>query len=193
MNAKGFSLIELLTVVGILAILGLVLIYLLNPAQLLTEGRDGSRVSSISALDKAISLYYSNALNTPGTLFMGTSSVIYVSIPDPNATTTAGTNCAGMGFPATTSTYHCAAPSAYLKVDGTGWVPINFATFPGGSPISKLPVDPTNTTSSNEFFVYVTDGVGGYELMANPAYSKDASDTSDFVKGTNTNLLTSFP
>jgi hypothetical protein len=30
------------------------------------------------------------------------------------------------------------------NVDGMGWLPINFTSISGGSPISNLPVDPTN-------------------------------------------------
>jgi len=191
---KGFSLIEVLVVVGIIAVLAIAVVYALNPGQFFAQGADANRVAGIGTLDKAVSLYYSDAMNTPSTLFMGTSSVVYISIPDPTATTTAGTNCSGLGLVSTASTtYHCAAPSNYLKVDGTGWVPINFTAYPGGSPVSSLPVDPTNTTSSNEYYVYVTDGMGGYELMAQPASAKDASDTADFVRGTNLALVTSFP
>ena len=29
-------------------------------------------------------------------------------------------------------------------VNGTGWIPINFNKTPGGSPLSKLPLDPLN-------------------------------------------------
>jgi prepilin-type N-terminal cleavage/methylation domain-containing protein len=191
---KGFSLMEVLVVVGIVAVLAGAVVYLLNPGQLFKQGNDANRVAGISTLDKSISLYYSDAINNPSTLFMGTSSVVYISIPDPTATTTAGTNCAGIGLTSTASTtYHCAASSTYLKVDGTGWIPINFGYYPGGSPLSSLPKDPVNTTSSGEYYVYTTDGMGGYELMANPQSIKDASDTADFVRGTSIALLPSFP
>jgi hypothetical protein len=33
------------------------------------------------------------------------------------------------------------------KIDGAGWIPIVFSWLPGGSPISNLPRDPTNTIS----------------------------------------------
>jgi prepilin-type N-terminal cleavage/methylation domain-containing protein len=191
---KGFSLVEILTVVGIVAVLALVVVYALNPSQFFAQGNDANRVAAIGTLDKSVSLYYSNAMNTPSTLFMGTSSVVYVSIPDPTATTTAGTNCSGIGLVSTASTtYHCAAPSNYLNVDGTGWVPVNFTSYPGGSPLSSLPKDPINTTSSGEYLVYTTNGAGGYEIMGNPQSVKDASDTADFVKGTNLTLVTTFP
>jgi|GEM_PF-2556703 prepilin-type N-terminal cleavage/methylation domain-containing protein len=194
MNDKdGFTLGEVLIAVGIIALLMGIVVYLLNPGQLLLQGQDGNRVAGLGTLDKAISLYYSNAIDSPTTFFMGTSSVVYVSIPDPAATTTAGTNCAGLGLPSIGKTYHCDASSTYLKTDGTGWIPINFNSYPGGSTMSKLPTDPVNTASSNEYYIYITDGIGGYELMANPAAIKNVGNTADFIKGTGLSLLTTFP
>ena len=71
----------------------------------------------MDTLNKAVSLYYSDAMNNPSTMFMGTSSVIYVSIPDPAATSTAGDQCQGLGLPAapTGYTYQCATSSTYTK------------------------------------------------------------------------------
>jgi prepilin-type N-terminal cleavage/methylation domain-containing protein len=193
-NKHGFTLVEVLMGVGIVAVLLAAVVYLLNPSQLLKQGADGNRVAAIGTLDKAIGLYYSSMMDNPSALFMGSSSVIYVSIPDPAATSSAGTNCAGVGFVSTASTtYHCAAPSNYIKTDGTGWIPINFNASSIGSGISALPVDPVNTTSSNEYYAYITNGAGGYELLANPQSIKDASDTADFVKGSSLALLTTFP
>jgi len=32
--------------------------------------------------------------------------------------------------------------------NGNGWIPINFSALPGGSPISNLPIDPTNSVAT---------------------------------------------
>lgn len=195
-NARSaYTLIEVLIVIAVVAILAVTVVLTLNPAQLFSQARDANRIAAVSALDKSVSLYYSKAMENPATLSMGTSSVIYVSIPDPAATSTAGDQCQGLNLPAAPSstTYHCAASSTYLKVNGTGWVPINFTAIPGGSSLSVLPVDPVNTTSSNEYLVYETNGMGGYELMSNPESQKNASATAAFVRGSNIALLPSFP
>jgi prepilin-type N-terminal cleavage/methylation domain-containing protein len=194
---KGFSLIELLVVIAIVAILAVVVVLTLNPGELFRQGRDANRVSDMGTLNKAVSLYYQDARSSPNTMFMGTSSVIYVSIPDPTATI-AGNQCQGLGLPAapTGYSYQCAATSTYTKTDGTGWIPINFTTYGSsviGSVISKLPVDPTNTTSTNLYYTYETDGIGGFKVSSFFESQKDAplmasdggNDAELYEKGTN--------
>jgi hypothetical protein len=36
----------------------------------------------------------------------------------------------------------------YALATGEGWVPVNFGSIAGGSPISNLPIDPTNTVTT---------------------------------------------
>ncbi len=159
----SFTLIELLIVIAIIAVLAVVVVLTLNPAELLKQARDSNRLSDLQTLNKAISIYETDTL---GQGSLGIASTTYVSIPDPNATTTAGTNCSGMGLPTLPSgwTYKCAASSTYRKVDGTGWIPVNFTQVSSGPPIGQLPVDPTNTTSTRLYYAY-TPG-GSWELAA---------------------------
>jgi hypothetical protein len=44
-------------------------------------------------------------------------------------------------------------------VDGHGWVPVEFSSISSGSPLSALPVDPTNTLATP--FLYYTYGCDG--------------------------------
>jgi prepilin-type N-terminal cleavage/methylation domain-containing protein len=195
---KGFTLIELLAVIAIIAILAIVVVLTINPAVLLQQGRDATRVSDMGTLNKAVSLYYQDAMASPSTLFMGTSSVIYISVPDPTATSTAGNQCQGIGLPTppTGYTYHCAASSTYMSVNNTGWIPINFNSYSAGSVISKLPVDPVNTTSTNLYYTYTTDGIGGFKLTSFFESKKDAPqmgldsgiDPALYEKGSNLTL-----
>lgn len=192
---KGFTLIELLVVIAIIAILAVVIVLTINPAELLRQGRDATRVSDMGTINKAVSLYYQDAMNSPSTMFMGTSSVIYVSVPDPTASAPAGNNCSGLGLPTapTGYTYHCAASSTYFKTDGTGWIPINFNSYSAGTVISKLPTDPVNTTSTNLYYTYETDGIGGFKVAAFFESQKDApqmandsgNDPELYEKGSN--------
>jgi prepilin-type N-terminal cleavage/methylation domain-containing protein len=158
----AFTLIELLVVIAIIAILSVVVILTLNPAALLQQSRDSNRISDMSTLNTALGIYLAQ-----GGASLGSSNTVYISIPDPTATSTAGDQCQGLGLislPATYS-YHCAATSTYRSVDGTGWIPVNFFSLPAGAPLGQLPQDPINTTSSREYYTYNTNGTQ-YEVTS---------------------------
>jgi hypothetical protein len=91
---------------------------------------------------------------------MGTANIVYISIPDSSAT------CTNLFLPTlpTNYTYQCSTSTNYKKTDGTGWIPVNFDSLDIGSPLSSLPIDPTNTTSTNLFYTYTTGG--SWELNA---------------------------
>lgn len=177
---SAFTLIELLIVIAIIAILSVVVVLVLNPAQLLQQSRDTNRISDMSTLNTALSVYQAQGGGSPGL-----SNVVYVSIPDPAATTTLGDQCQGLGLislPAT-YTYHCAATSTYRAVDSTGWIPINFTTISSGAPIGQLPVDPINTSSSREYYTYTTNGTQ-YEVTSVMESSKyQIGGSSDIISG----------
>lgn len=160
----SFTLIELLIVIAVIAVLATVVILVINPAELLKESRDANRLSDMKTLDQAIELY-SEDVGTG----MGTSSVLYLSVPDPTATTSAGSDCSGLGLSSSSLpsgwAWHCAGPSYYKKVDGTGWIPIDFQSASFGSSLGTEPVDPTNSTSSGLYYAYVASGTN-FELTA---------------------------
>jgi prepilin-type N-terminal cleavage/methylation domain-containing protein len=197
-HRSGFTLIELLVVIAIIAVLSVVVILTLQPTELLRQSRDSNRFSDFSTLTTALGTYLAQ-----GGSSLGSASTTYISIPDPAATTTAGDHCEGLGLPAAPSgfSYRCAASSTYNRVDGTGWIPVNFMSLNGTPVISSLPVDPINQTSSNLYYTYMTDGTR-YEFTAvlesqkysiggsNDAESKDGGQYSNlYEKGTNLSLL----
>src|ERR1022692_1082421 len=162
---KGFTLIELLVVIAILAVLAVVVVLTLNPAGLMQESRDSNRVSDMATLNTGISLLLADSQTAN---VLGSANVVYVSVPDPSATSTAGDQCQGLGLlslPAGWS-YQCAASSTFRKTDGTGWIPVNLSQASFGTPLSMLPIDPTNTSSSRRYYAYATDGNGHFEVTS---------------------------
>ena len=85
-----------------------------------------------------------------------------------------GVICNGLSASATTS----------QAVDGTGWVPINFAGLSGGSPIGGLPVDPNPTAidaNPSRYYVYIASATttNGFELLANLESTYYSSGTTN--------------
>ncbi len=75
---ESFTLIELLVVIAILAVLATAVILILNPAQLLAQGRDSTRLSDLAALNSALSLFQADQWSQS----MGLASTTYISVPD---------------------------------------------------------------------------------------------------------------
>ncbi len=186
---RAFTLIELLVVIAIVAVLAVVVVLVLSPAQLLMQARDSNRLSDLVSMNSSLAYYVTDAAIS-GTQNLGSSSVTYLSLPDLTATTTAGTDCSSLGFLAG-GTFHCAASSTYRKTDGTGWIPVNLAGMANGSPLGQLPIDPTNTSSSHEYYSYVAGG-GTFKLTATPESQKYVAlggvSPTMFQAGTNLNL-----
>jgi prepilin-type N-terminal cleavage/methylation domain-containing protein len=163
---RAFTLIELLIVIAVIAILAVVVVLTLNPGQLILQARDSTRVQDLASLQDAIGLYITDAA-VNGTVSLGSANTVYVSIPDPTATTTLGDQCQGLGLLSlpTGYAYHCAASSTFRMNDSTGWIPINFKSMSQGGVLGQLPQDPVNSSSSRTYETYTTDGTH-YEVTA---------------------------
>ena len=166
-NISAFTLIELLVVIGIIAILMVTVVITMNPGQLLAQSRDSNRLSDIASMDTSLRLASIDSLS------YGSTNTVYVSIPDNTATSTAGDQCQGLGLPSLPATYsyHCAASSTYRLTNGTGWIPVNMTQISQGTPLSQLPIDPVNTSSSRNYYTYTTNGQQ-FEVTMSPESQK---------------------
>jgi prepilin-type N-terminal cleavage/methylation domain-containing protein len=173
---KGFTLIELLIVIAILAVLSVTVVVVLNPAELLKQSRDATRLSDLSSINSAIALYLTDYV-TPRLWYSG-------GVPaDCSAYHANITN-------ATTSPFSGAATTnATAAVDGSGWAAVNLAAVTGGSPLARLPIDPTNT--GNYYYAYAcgtgTNGPLNYELDTFLESAKFAPNMLNTKDGGNNN------
>src|SRR6056297_506851 len=161
MESKGFTLIELLVVIAILAVLAVAVTLILNPAQLVRQGRDSTRMSDLAAVHRAIGLYLADRQEVT---FTG------------NAYCTSGTTAPGP------NTNTC-TERATTTVDSNGWVDLNFTNMSTGAPLSRLPLDPVN--SADHYYVFKTTAADTtYELNAAMESTRYANTGDDDVEST---------
>ena len=162
-STKGFTLIELLVVIAILAVLATAVVLVLNPAELIRQGRDSTRLSDLDSLNTALALYLTDI--DPSVSSLGACSAA-------RCTANAG---AASPFKATGSNATCPNPAnTGIAVDATGWVDVNIGAISGGSPLSRLPLDPVN--NATYYYAYACDNTNDwYEMNANLESKKYAS------------------
>lgn len=72
----GFTLIELIIVIAIIAILGASIISIINPFEIQKNSRDSIRVSNLNSIAQALELYFSQYKSYPENLDSDTKSVL---------------------------------------------------------------------------------------------------------------------
>ncbi len=175
----GFTLIELLIVIVIIGVLALIVVLVLNPAEMLRKGRDSQRLSDMTTIKSAISLYLSDTTSPS----MGTVGDVYCSHPV-------------SGCPVTCN--HC--NDTPYNNDGTGWIPIDLTGVSSGTPISHYPADPTNSATGGQYYRYQSDANNSFEIdsvmesdyytTTNDVAEKDGGNNIDrYELGTKLDLL----
>ena len=190
----SFTLLELLIVIGILAILATSAVVILNPAELLKQSRDTKRSTDLKALNSVLNLYNLSSSS------YGDSNTIYISIPYATA------DCGyGSGNPLVLPSlpsgwsYACKPDTDYQKIDGTGWIPINLTQIESGAPFSALPIDPINNSFYGLYYNYVADSSGyvfaslleSIKYLKQTALTDGGSDNARFETGRNLKLWAS--
>ncbi len=134
---NGFTLIELLVVIAILSILAVAVVLILNPAELLKQSRDATRISDFAALNASIAHYVADVRGPVWT---------------------SGTFCTASTTPPG-GAGSCTENSSTV-VTGTGWVPVDFTAISSGAPLARLPID--LVTSGAYYYMYSASTTGGY-------------------------------
>jgi len=162
---KGFTLIELLIVIAVLAVLSAAVVLVLNPAELLKQSRDSTRISDLAAINSALALW---TADVSGGNWYSTTTCSFAGATTPFAT---GGACQVI---------------ALTTVNGTGWVNVDLTAITGGSPLSRLPLDPLNSltacagTPTGCYYAYRSSStVGKYKIAANMESSKYGGGSAD--------------
>jgi len=140
---KGFTLIELIIVIAIIALLAAATFVAVNPAKRIGDANNAQRWSDISAIADAWGLYVAD--NTGSTVTTVTNGVTYAV-----ATTTKA------------HTDTCGATTTTAIVDMSGLV--------SGGYIGQIPSDPSTASSNTEYYFY-TDSTGAIKVGACDTYN----------------------
>jgi prepilin-type N-terminal cleavage/methylation domain-containing protein len=153
-NNKGMTFIEMLVVMTIISILFASFFYIWNTMDVFRKSRDSKRINDLQLLDTALK----TLLFTERNINLGQENVIYTSLPDPSST------CGSYNLIPLFSpySYRCQTSDNYLKVDGNGWLPVNF-TLGKILMVSVLPIDPLN---NKDYFYAYQVRQGRYKLTA---------------------------
>ncbi|MDP2815909.1 MAG: type II secretion system protein [Rectinemataceae bacterium] len=127
---KGFTLIEILLVIGIIAVLATVVIVALDPAKRFADARDARRLSDIQSILTAVSQY---VIDNKGTLPAGASTF---------------ERQIGIGVACDISTAICAATSGTDCLD----LSVELVRY-----LKTLPYDPANGSSTRTHYSLQVD------------------------------------
>jgi len=153
-NNKGMTFIEILVVMGIISILFASFFYIWNTMDIFRKSRDSKRINDLQLLDSALK----TLLSTERNINLGEENIIYTSLPD-SSSTCGSYNLLPLFSP---YSYRCQTSQNYLKVDGNGWLPVDF-TLGKILMVSVLPVDPLN---NKDYFYAYQVRQGRYKLTA---------------------------
>jgi prepilin-type N-terminal cleavage/methylation domain-containing protein len=182
-KSGGFTLIELLIVIAILAVLATAAVLMLNPAQMLAESNDSTRLNDIRTLDNAISLS-----NVTGSITDSTASkLVYISLPstDDDVVEDCINDYPSLPPLASGWTYRCAVSNTnkadLRKIDSSGWLPINLSS--SQPPLAALPIDPMNNATN--YYAYGYDSNKEKYAIASVMASTKHLDTTAAKDGGN--------
>ena len=166
LHKKGFTLIELIIVIALIALLATTVILVINPVKIFQEARDSQRIADLGQMNSAMSIMLATSSAQPS---IGTPGTCYKYL--------ASQDCVPRYVTATAS-----STIASQKVNGTGWVPVDLTAIGSTPAISAWPIDPKNNATS--FYRYEADSANQWEFAAKMESVRYSSGGSDDVEGT---------
>jgi prepilin-type N-terminal cleavage/methylation domain-containing protein len=171
----GFTLIELIVVLAIIGVLVGILVAVIRPQQIFARLRDTQRQSDLNRLANAIQTYIAEFAQNPSAIVLtgdtgigGTNGCLGGSTPT--------IYYSASGNPGTTTPFTRARASTSTAVDGTGWLPVNFASATTLN-LTALPIDPRNSAfnaNPSYYYTYACRTDLNFELNANLEVMTDA-------------------
>lgn len=176
MTRKGFTLLELLIVIGILAILATAAVLVLNPAELLRQARDSTRVSDLATINSALGLYVTNVspIDLDDAAAVGMACGAQIDLTRTWSSSYAAAVDAQEMATTTNQTAVSNSNRGTTTIAGAGWVSVDFTDISGGSPLPRIPVDPTNSVAYQYQYECTTDT---WELNTNLESAKFGAGT----------------
>jgi len=206
---KGFTYTEIIIVLLLLTVITSIILVVIRVQTYFARARDLKRINDLESLANVLRIYSQSTstpdLDGPYLDYRGIDEIwatIFISVPIELET-----------YPSSSCIYENrsyaifqADKNNYLKIDGHGWLPVDFTNLTS-LPFSSLPVDPINSYSKGYYYLYTFRKKPlQFELSA-ALESKDfrqggredktstdnGNDANRFEIGTNLNLIPPFP
>lgn len=182
LHKKGFTLIELIIVIALIALLATTVILVINPVKIFQEARDSQRIADLGQMNSAMSIALATSGTVPalGNCTNNAAPKCYQNV--------AASNCVPRYV--VTSPAMVVNTNAIQKVDGTGWVPVSLIANGATAAIAAWPIDPKNNAAN--FYSYTCDGSNQWEFaakMESPRYSSTGTDDVEKTDGGNVDTL----